>query len=114
VLVGAQAILEHPVRLVLEPADLLHGLASEAPLGLGEIDDVVVEGELLATIADQIPGGRHEITAVCTHSAGRRPAVVGWVGTAPGTGAVPVDGIDQVGTPVPLGHRANPESFYRN
>ena len=45
--VGAEAELEHPLRLVLEPADLLDRVAGEPALGLGEIDDVVVERELV-------------------------------------------------------------------
>ena len=54
VVVRAQARLEHPVRLALEAADLLDGRARQAPLRLGEVDDVVVEGVFVASVGDEL------------------------------------------------------------
>ncbi len=59
VLIGAQTELEHPVRLLLEAADLLDRLTGEAALGLAEVDDVVVERELVALVGDDLAGGGH-------------------------------------------------------
>ena len=61
VLVGAEAELEHPVRLVLEAADLLDRGAGQAALGLAEIGDVVVERELVALVGDDLAGGGHAV-----------------------------------------------------
>ena len=52
VLVGAQAELEHPLRLVLERADLLDRVVRQATLGLGQVDDLVLEVELRAVVID--------------------------------------------------------------
>jgi hypothetical protein len=62
VLVRTEAVLEHPVRLVLEPADLLDRLARQATLRLGEVDDVVVEGELFALVGDDLAGRGHQVS----------------------------------------------------
>src|SRR5262249_34485120 len=62
VVVRAQAALEHPVRLALESADLLDRLAGQAALGLGEIDDVVVEGELVASVGDEVTRRGHRVS----------------------------------------------------
>ena len=52
VLVRAQAELEHPLRLVLDRADLLDRVAREAALGLGQVDELVLEVELGAVVID--------------------------------------------------------------
>ena len=52
VLVGAQPMLQHPLRLLLERADLLDRGAGQAARRLVEVDDVVVEGVLGAAILD--------------------------------------------------------------
>ena len=62
VLVGAQAVLEHPVRLVLERADLLDRGARQPSLGLGEVGDVVVEGELFSLVGDDLAGCGHRVS----------------------------------------------------
>ena len=62
VLVGAQPELEHPVRLLLEAADLLDGLARQAAFRLGQVDDLVVEGEFLAAVSDDLAGGCHQLS----------------------------------------------------
>jgi hypothetical protein len=54
VLVGAQAELEHPVRLALERADLLDRVARQAALGLVEVDELVLEVELRAVVVDHL------------------------------------------------------------
>ncbi len=72
-LVGAQPELEHPVGLFLEPADLLDRLAGQAALGLAQVDDVVVEGELVALVGDDLAGGGHAISGPRV-----RRARVGW------------------------------------
>ena len=59
VLVGAQPVLQHPVRLVLEGADLLHRGTGQAALGLVEVDDVVVEGVLGTPVLDELAGVGH-------------------------------------------------------
>ena len=59
VVVGAQAELEHPLRLVLDRADLLDRVARQAALGLRQVDDVVVEGVLVASVLDEVAGGGH-------------------------------------------------------
>ena len=59
VVVRAQAELEHPVRLALEAADLLDRLARQPALGLAQVDDVVVEGELVALVTDEVAGRGH-------------------------------------------------------
>jgi hypothetical protein len=59
VVVRAQAELEHPVRLVLEPADLLDGVAGQPALGLSQVNDVVVEGELLSLVGDEVARRGH-------------------------------------------------------
>ena len=64
VLVGAEAELEHPVRLVLEPADLLDGLARQPALGLAQVDDVVVERELVALVGDDLAGRGHRVSGL--------------------------------------------------
>ena len=56
VLVRAQPELEHPVGLVLERADLFDGVPGEAALRLAEVDDVVVERELIASVANGFTG----------------------------------------------------------
>ena len=84
VLVGAQAELEHPLRLVLEGADLLDRLARQAALGLVQVDEVVVEGVFGAAIAD---------LGLCDHD-----APVGWHD-------------DRWGS---AGTVLNPDSHYRN
>jgi hypothetical protein len=67
--VRAEPELQHPLRLVLEPADLLDGLAGETALRLLEVDDVVVEGELVALVLDEVAGGCHR----CSVHGHRRP-----------------------------------------
>jgi hypothetical protein len=62
VVVGAQAELEHPVRLVLEPADLFDRVSGQAALGLGEVDDVVVEGVLVATVGNSLARRCHQVS----------------------------------------------------
>ena len=59
VVVRPQPELEHPGRLVLEPADLLDRLARQPALGLAQVDDVVVEGELVALVLDEVAGRGH-------------------------------------------------------
>ena len=59
VVVRAQAVLEHPLRLVLEPADLLDGLPRQAALGFRQVHDVIVEGVLVASVLDDVAGGGH-------------------------------------------------------
>ena len=54
VLVGAQAELEHPLRLVLERADLLDRVVRQATLGLGQVDDLVLEVEARAVVVDHL------------------------------------------------------------
>ena len=61
-LIGAETVLEHPVRLVLDRADLFDGGPSETTLRLAQIGDVVVEGELVALVGDDLAGGGHEIS----------------------------------------------------
>jgi hypothetical protein len=53
--------LEHPLGLVLEARDLLDGLTRQPALGLAQIDDVVVEGELLTLVGDDVTGGGHAV-----------------------------------------------------
>src|SRR6185369_16908900 len=62
VLVGPQAVLEHPVRLVLEAADLLDRRARQAALRLGEVVDVVVERELFALVGDEVARRGHSVS----------------------------------------------------
>ena len=64
VLVGAKPEVEHPLRLVLDPADLLDRLASQAAFGLLEVLDVVVEAKLVLA--------RHDLRGGC-HSAPWKP-----------------------------------------
>jgi hypothetical protein len=64
VLVGAEAELEHPVRLVLEAADLLDGFAGQAALRLGQVDDVIVERELFASVGDDLARSGHRISGI--------------------------------------------------
>ena len=45
-------MLQHPLRLLLERADLLDGGPGQAARRLVEVDDVVVEGVLGAAILD--------------------------------------------------------------
>jgi hypothetical protein len=78
VLVGAEAELEHPVRLFLEAADLFHRVARQAALRLAQVDDVVVERELVALVGDDLAGGGHSILGP------RRVAAPGAAGTAVG------------------------------
>jgi hypothetical protein len=59
---GPEAELEHPVRLVLDAADLLDGLARQPATRLPQVDDVVVEGVLLAPVLDQLAGVRRQGT----------------------------------------------------
>ena len=54
VLVRAQPVVVHPLRLVLDGADLLDGLAAQAALDLLEVDEVVVEGVLVALVPDDV------------------------------------------------------------
>ena len=79
VVVRAQAELEHPVRLALDRADLLHGRAGEPAAGFVEVDDVVVEAVLGAPIGDELAGVGHLAPAgwvLCLSFAGRGAA--GW------------------------------------
>ena len=62
VVVGAEARLEHPVRLVLEAADLRDGVAGQAALGLAQVGDVVVEGELFASVGDEVTRRGHQVS----------------------------------------------------
>src|SRR5262249_37778707 len=62
VVVRAESALEHPVGLALEAADLLDRLTAQAALGLGEIDDVVVEGELFASVGDEVARRGHAVS----------------------------------------------------
>ena len=59
VVVRAEAVLEHPVRLVLEAADLLDRRARQAALRLAQVDDVVVERELFALVGDEVARRGH-------------------------------------------------------
>ena len=59
VLVGPQARLEHPVRLFLDPADLLDRVERQAAFRLAEVCDVIVEGVLVAAVGNELAGGRH-------------------------------------------------------
>ncbi len=61
-LVGTEHELEHPVRLLLEAADLLDCRACQAAFRFGEVDDVVVEGELFAAVGDDLAGGCHQLS----------------------------------------------------
>ena len=54
VLVGAQAELEHPLGLFLERADLLDRLAGQTALGLGQVDDLVLEVETRTVVVDHL------------------------------------------------------------
>ena len=81
VLVGAQAELEHPVRLVLEPADLLDRLARQPALRLAQVDDVVVEGELVALVGGDLAGCGHSILGPRV-SVGARAGVVATSGAS--------------------------------
>ena len=56
VVVRPESELEHPLRLILEPTDLLNGLSGQAALRLLQVDDVVVERELIAAVADGVSG----------------------------------------------------------
>ena len=56
VLVRPQPELEHPVGLVLERADLLDRVPGQPALRLAEVDDVVVERELIASVANGVTG----------------------------------------------------------
>src|SRR4029077_17929144 len=58
VLEGPEPQLEPPVRLVLEPADLLDRVARQPSLRLLQVDDVVVEGVLVAAVGNGFAGGR--------------------------------------------------------
>ena len=89
VLVGAQPVLEHPVRLFLDGADLLDGGARQAALGFVEIDDVVVEGVFLSTIldlwlADHGASSRHRSRAGDGRRARFRGSREGGLETLPG------------------------------
>ena len=70
VVVGAQAGLEHPVRLVLEPADLLDGRAREAALRLLQVGDVVVERVLVTAVGDEVASGGHQFLEGPARAAG--------------------------------------------
>ena len=56
VLVRAQPVLEHPLRLALDGRDLLDGLAGQTALRLVEVDQVVVERVLGAPVLDCLAG----------------------------------------------------------
>jgi hypothetical protein len=56
----AEPELEHPLRLILEAADLLDGRTGQATLRLGEVDDVVVEGVLVAPVGDEVSCCSHQ------------------------------------------------------
>ena len=71
VVIGPQPELEHPLRLVLERADLLDRVARKAALRLGEVDDVVLEVELRSVVIDELASCGH-----CTP--GRSPCLRGW------------------------------------
>jgi hypothetical protein len=45
----------------LKRADLLDGVTREPALGLAQVDDVVVEGELLALVGDDLAGSGHAV-----------------------------------------------------
>jgi hypothetical protein len=66
VVVRAQPELAHPVGLALERADLLDRGARQAALRLGQVDDVVVEGELFTPVGNDL--------ASCGHASPRRRA----------------------------------------
>jgi hypothetical protein len=58
----AEPVLEHPLRLVLDAADLLDRGAREPTFRLGEVGDVVVERELVALVGDDLAGGGHQVS----------------------------------------------------
>jgi hypothetical protein len=58
---GAQAELEHPLRLLLEATDLLDRRAGQPALGLAQVRDVVMEGELFSLVGDDLASSGHSI-----------------------------------------------------
>ena len=59
VLIGAEAVLQHPGRFVLRLRDLADGRLGEARLGFAEVGDVVVEGVLLPLVSNVRIDDRH-------------------------------------------------------
>jgi hypothetical protein len=71
---GTQAELEHPVRLVLEAADLLDRRARQPALGLAQVRDVVVEGELFSLVGDDLASSGHSVLGPRVQRGRRRAA----------------------------------------
>ena len=70
VLVGAEAILQHPGWLILRLGDLPNRGLGQAGLRLAQVGDVVVKGVLLPFVANRLLSDRHGASSSLLDSAG--------------------------------------------